>query len=700
MDPGQNGTFGGTAIDRRRSVWQQAAWCPLILAVAAIILLSGPRTTDGADLTIDMARPFVVVPVTLPNPEAVLSRDEQVIETYADAIAERLLQAHADFPDQLLVLDVTGGILTGAQQRRAEQSSVSKDEASRYETAIARLLLASFEAAAIARDSIPVSVFGLPVESVGPDAQTADESNARYREVINALSAFVTRKSFILLRQGSSELETVRGSLSEAFRLRDGRPIIYRTNGSWRSAFESNNAAGNERFAKNTRLRDAPSGTLGRENPTVRDEPVARTYRDDPEIVDRRSGRPNAVRRGRSSESTGTVRDSSSGAGRETDNRRAEGNEESRDGRSDDMSSEPDSMSVATWHPLDVNAPEWIRPGILTVAGGKMFGQYNGDYTAYTADVIAQIESMYEPGEPVVLILQHWMQMKWTGGNPENIDKWGMFTHVSDRTSAGLAGIWPDAAIEYWTVANEYLFSELKSSSVNVVMLALDTEVQTVTGPYAFDGTHEAIMDDPRWDTEPLRGFDGMTAADLWPGYEPSTREYIEWIRMVGLHSFAHAFNEVLDATAMEHFPDLLISDYRWHDRNWSGTPDPDDGYMLRVRAEMIGHIMLVTGVDGDTWFQRGVGNTASPAWVSKERAKNAEELVEQYGADRVAPWITDRSRMQQIMGEIVTIHDYEQFLISLTDLGIKRYLWFPGGSSSSPAEQQIAVNALRNASR
>lgn len=380
----------------------------------------------------------------------------------------------------------------------------------------------------------------------------------------------------------------------------------------------------------------------------------------------------------------------------------------------------PRSIRVATWHPPDVDVPEWIHPAIRRVQGARrMFGHYNGNYKRYTADVIREIRRVYPEGESVTLILQHWIQRGWTGGSPAGIDPHGLFTHRHDRTKAGLPGIWPDAGARYWLEANHHLFSELRQAGIDVAMVALDTEVQAVTGPFAFEGTHEAIFADPRWEQTPLRGFDGKTAADLWPGFELGTRESREWFRMIGLHSFAHAVNEVLTDVVLEFYPDALISDFRWHDAWRSPTPSPGAGHMLRVRARVIAHIMDVMGIE-DRWLQRGVGNAASPALYGTAHAggnldddgnviptieymlMQAEQLIGQYGdPDLVVPWITDRRRMnQRIRDEDITVERYHEFIRALVDLGINRFLWFPAGQDDAIAPQQSTVRAFKAAVR
>src|SRR5690606_25122068 len=67
------------------------------------------------------------------------------------------------------------------------------------------------------------------------DIASANGTNERYQAVIDRLDAFVSPKSFIIFDSGVSEHETARNGLTEALRLRDGRPVMFRTNGAWRS---------------------------------------------------------------------------------------------------------------------------------------------------------------------------------------------------------------------------------------------------------------------------------------------------------------------------------------------------------------------------------------------------------------------------------------------------------------------------------
>jgi hypothetical protein len=84
---------------------------------------------------------------------------------------------------------------------------------------------------------------------------------------------------------------------------------------------------------------------------------------------------------------------------------------------------------------------------------------------------------------------------------------------------------------------------------------------------------------------------------------------------------------------------------------------------------------------------------------VNGGTAEATRQLIEQYGADHVVPWITDRLRMSSNMGEPLSIEDYEQFIGMVADSGVTWFLVHPGGGDAVPvSEQQVIVDALRKA--
>lgn len=379
--------------------------------------------------------------------------------------------------------------------------------------------------------------------------------------------------------------------------------------------------------------------------------------------------------------------------------------------------SEPRSIRVATWHPPDVETPEWIYPAVRAVRGGRrMFGHYNGDYERYTAAVIREIKRLNLENRPVTLILQHWINRAHVRGNrPEGIDRFGLFTHIDDRTEEGFPGIWPDAGMEFWHQANDHLLRELKKAGIELDFFALDTEVSPhgAAGLYSFEGTHHSIVNDPRWHEKPLLGFDGLTAADIWPNPPlDDYRQLWEFNRMIGQHAFATAVNKVLTSRVLEHYPDALVSDYRWGDR-WR-APETET---RAERSTAVRKIIEATNADG-RWLQRGVGNAGSPAFYGHRvyqgrtddhgrpvstltvMLERAGELIEQYGDPKyVAPWITTRARMDEnIRGERITEEAYRQWIKALVDLGIERFLWWPSGEGDPVGEQRLTVSAFEEA--
>lgn len=372
-------------------------------------------------------------------------------------------------------------------------------------------------------------------------------------------------------------------------------------------------------------------------------------------------------------------------------------------------------IRVATWNPLDIETPEWIYPAIKDPGVRGHFRQYNGNYKLYTTELIREIKRVYPDDQPATLVLLGWINVRNVrGGRPEGIDPYGLLTFIDDRTDAGLPGIWPDAGLDFWRKANDHLFRELRAADIDVDLIALDTEVSPhgLVGAFKFEGTHEAIINDPRWHEKPLLGFGGLTAGDIWPDPSPEPyRQLWEFNRMVGQHAFATAVNEVLTARLLAHYPDAMISDYRWHSKWWDVNMD-----MRRERKLAVARVIHALEQDR-RWLQSGVGNIASPAFYGHGAYRgltdaddqpisavdamldHARELADLYGSPtRVIPWITTRQRMDaNIREEKITEEKYRDWIRSLVDLGIEHFLLF-NTSRDSTREQAITVQALLDA--
>jgi hypothetical protein len=78
-----------------------------------------------------------------------------------------------------------------------------------------------------------LSVNGLPIEPSPGGAVVSEQTNLRYKALMNDLSAFVSARSIVASSSSIGEVMTVRQSMPAAVRLALGRPIYYRTDRGW-----------------------------------------------------------------------------------------------------------------------------------------------------------------------------------------------------------------------------------------------------------------------------------------------------------------------------------------------------------------------------------------------------------------------------------------------------------------------------------
>ena len=211
------------------------------LAAITLLVVAGFSGQTRAATDIRTAKDPVFVSLPLPSAQSLLLATPTQRAELVQELAMRLTEASEENPGRLITLDPGRGrlrFLTLPPQQQAVAFILKGDEAPVvYERSMAALLDQTLEAANAIRPNSPVSVLGLPLEPRRALPGSIQDSNDRYQRVIARLAAFVSTRSFVLLRSRVSEHQTVRRGLPEAFRLRQGRPIIFRTNAHWRILF-------------------------------------------------------------------------------------------------------------------------------------------------------------------------------------------------------------------------------------------------------------------------------------------------------------------------------------------------------------------------------------------------------------------------------------------------------------------------------
>ncbi|MCH7579567.1 MAG: hypothetical protein IIB22_04935, partial [Chloroflexi bacterium] len=208
------------------------------LAAITLLVVAGFSGQTRAATDIRTAKEPVIVSLPLPSAQGLLGATEDRRAQMAQNLAVLVAETIEENPGRLVTIDPGRGKLlfyTLAAQEQAVAFVLNGDDTpALYEQAMAQLLDATFEALTATHPNAPVSVLGLPLEARRWLPASIQESNDRYQAVIDRLAAFVSTRSFILFGSRITEQHTVQRGLPEAFRLRDDRPIIFRTNDYWR----------------------------------------------------------------------------------------------------------------------------------------------------------------------------------------------------------------------------------------------------------------------------------------------------------------------------------------------------------------------------------------------------------------------------------------------------------------------------------
>ncbi len=215
----------------------------LLIAMTAIITASLSRPSVAMSTDVRTAKDPVIVSVDLPRVGELFSATQEQWAIIVQDLVAPLKTAIQENPGRLVTLDPSRGRLLFSTLPALEQERVvelaGEDASLLYEVVMAGLLNQVIETINVDLPNSPISVMGLPIDSRRALPEELQVANERYQKVIDNLAAFVSNRAFILL--GSREIEqyTVYRGMPEAFRLRDGRPVVFRTNEDWRILFGS-----------------------------------------------------------------------------------------------------------------------------------------------------------------------------------------------------------------------------------------------------------------------------------------------------------------------------------------------------------------------------------------------------------------------------------------------------------------------------
>jgi len=186
---------------------------------------------------LSLAKSPVFVDVTVNDVRNFLTRSADEHTKHAQSIAAQLNESGSADSDRVIALRLRTLPFSFDQLRAADQTVVrtlagkNKDAGAWYESRVAAFMQSVLSAT---DDDVNVSVVGLPVEARSAGASAAVATNTRYSEVIDAMDTFVATRRMILSGSNVNELQTLNRTLPEAFRLAEGRSILFRTNNNWR----------------------------------------------------------------------------------------------------------------------------------------------------------------------------------------------------------------------------------------------------------------------------------------------------------------------------------------------------------------------------------------------------------------------------------------------------------------------------------
>lgn len=215
------------------------------LMALTLLLLIAPTFSAtppvGADLRLRSAKEPAIIDLNI-REEDVLARKAEPLVAAGDDAIKRIGDTTAKEPSRLITIRLTGAALALSDARYKQVLTAGgAQEADRvsttYEQTLGQYLEAFLDAVRTTAPDVAISVLGLPLETRrGIDPNVA---NKNYQGVIERVDAFVAAKSIVLSGGTVTERIALRDGLPNALALRDGRPVVYRANGSWRIALNS-----------------------------------------------------------------------------------------------------------------------------------------------------------------------------------------------------------------------------------------------------------------------------------------------------------------------------------------------------------------------------------------------------------------------------------------------------------------------------
>lgn len=188
-----------------------------------------------------------IVRVNAGTVEQVVTATQDLRDSLARAAAGQILP-HVE-ADRVIGIQLVGLPISfesfADHDRQLLESRFGADAARVYEKSVASLLATTMEAVERQRPGAVMTVLGLPVEPEETgNLRLAKQTNQRYRAVIDRLGSFVPARRFVVFGSKLDERMLARMGMKEALRLRDGRPIVFQSNMTWRAIVDSDEPGG------------------------------------------------------------------------------------------------------------------------------------------------------------------------------------------------------------------------------------------------------------------------------------------------------------------------------------------------------------------------------------------------------------------------------------------------------------------------
>lgn len=227
------------ALKRRPAV---ARWLACCVQFGAVL---GLASTLQAGPELNVTKSPVFVDMRVGDLQTFLGRSSDQQQKQVQDVASSLRDAASRSKDRIITLRPRDLAVSFDMLRSADKQLVRRlaenngDAAAWYENRAAAFFESVVDTALKGNADIKLSVLGLPVEAHSSSASAAVATNARYADVIDSLSAFVTTRRMILSGSQVNELQTLKRTMPETFRLAGNRTIVFRTNNNWRSVTTS-----------------------------------------------------------------------------------------------------------------------------------------------------------------------------------------------------------------------------------------------------------------------------------------------------------------------------------------------------------------------------------------------------------------------------------------------------------------------------